>query len=139
MRTKYLTSRVINDVNLLELVNPFGKILRNNKEASSALENAPISDFNKEWPLVNENILHPPRHSTTPKMKIMNLLTSTALLTTYSDCLKMALMLDAWYNTYLDLLIVFGLPQIEPPLQVRNRMKKYWVLETEPQYVFSTS
>ena len=53
VRAGYLTIRVINNVNLRELVCPFGKILINNKEAGLAPENAPISDFNKEWPLVN--------------------------------------------------------------------------------------
>ena len=137
VRYRLLTATPIPDIDENELCCPFGTIKnRLNTNLQPNLQQQPttrenetsLSDFpNTTWAnKAASNSIPPPlgtNNSIPGTYYQMNPLTATAPLTTYSDCLKMAIMFEEWYDTYLNLLKVFGLPMVELPKKVRNRMK----------------
>ena len=138
IRNRQLTAEPIQDFKLEDLVCPFGEICSQYKPQTQSMENpqpnsvylnsTTSGNLKHSWADITTN-KHLNTNSITnpvPSTGIFNMMNPTvtsAPLTTYSDCLRMALMGSNWYDSYLSLQTTFGLPRVELPLNVRRNMR----------------
>ena len=132
VRSEMLSNEPINDLDINAIKCPFGKALNQapNLAPSTSSNN---DNSNSEWPPINNNnpLNSMPstsawgKHSTNPLLanNILNPLTPQAPVTSYYDVLRMSLMFDDWYNAFISLLVVFGLPAVEFPPPLRAQLK----------------
>ena len=114
-----MTTAPIGDMVHNTLRHPYKKITNENETSGENWVPAPAPTTNP-WTQnrTNDNITRTEEQSGTP-----NILNNKTPLTTYYDCLRMSLLFEDWYESFLMLQPLLGLPKWEMPLLLRQNMK----------------
>ena len=121
MRKAHMTRDPIDDMNHLILRHPYRTDLNLNRKGTpkETMIQAPAPTTNP-WTR-NEN--PDPITRTEGQNGTLNVLNNMTPLTTYYDCLRMSLLFEDWYGSFLMLQPLLGLPKWEMPLLLRQNMK----------------
>ena len=125
VRRIHLTTDLIDDLDMNLIVNPFGEEKTTTDDEVPTFIQAPVPSIN---PWVNTNKNNKKNTPTTgqpqnPENGTPNVLNNLTPLTTYYDCLRMALLFEDWYGSFLELQPLLGLPRMEMSQMLRQNMK----------------
>ena len=118
MRKAHMSIAPINDMNTLQLVHPYNTEHKRTETTTESFVQAPAPTSNPWAPKRSNLNTDPEESSGTP-----NVLNNVTPLTTYYDCLRMSLLFDNWYDSFLMLQPLLGLPRWEMPPLLRQNMK----------------
>ena len=125
MRRAHLTTDPIDDMDMDLILNPFGEEKPTTDEEEPAFIQAPVPTINP-WVTTNKNKKkNTPTASQPQNLEhgTPNVLNNLTPLTTYYDCLRMALLFEDWYGSFLELQPLLGLPRMEMSSMLRQNMK----------------
>ena len=147
VRSSMLTNDLINDIDINNIMCPFGKVLQKAPNLAPSTSNGEEIN-NSEWPTINSNSPNIPTQPTSAwgmpsattslASKFINPLAPISPLTSYYDVLNIALMFDDWYAAFTTLMGIFGLPVVEfpPPLRAKFKGKETCRVPTVQESTF---
>ena len=119
LRKAHMTGDPIDDMIPQLLIHPYkNEKPKETATTSESFEQAPAPTTNPWAQKGNTQNMLPEELNGTP-----NVLNNITPLTTYYDCLRMSLLFDNWYESFLMMQPLLGLPKWEMPPLLRQNMK----------------
>ena len=119
LRRAHMSTAPIDDISINLLVHPYNKEQQRRETSEQSFAPAPAPEINP-W---TQNRQNQNQNASEEICGTPNVLNNTTPLTTYYDCLRMSLLFDNWYDSFLMLQPLLGLPRWEMPPLLRQNMK----------------